>query len=99
MARFDAYPGAGPVKYLLDVQSDHLAALGTRTVIPLIAPGSPLPPFRDLTPILLVNGEACIMMTPQVAALPRRRLGHPQGNLRDQSDDILRALDILLNGF
>jgi hypothetical protein len=39
------------------------------------------------------------MMTPQVAALPRRRLGHPQGNLRDQSDDILRALDILLNGF
>jgi hypothetical protein len=39
------------------------------------------------------------MLTPLMAAVPRRRLGRPLGNLLDQADDITRALGILLTGF
>jgi CcdB protein len=39
------------------------------------------------------------MLTPLMAAVPRKRLGKPSGDLHAQSDDITRALDILLTGF
>jgi toxin CcdB len=99
MARFDYYPGGPAAAWLLDVQSGHLEALPTRMVIPLAAAGSMLPPFRDLTPTLTVEGRAVVMLTPLMAAVPRRRLPQARGNLLAQADDITRALDILLTGF
>jgi hypothetical protein len=39
------------------------------------------------------------MFTHHMAAVPRRDLGRPVANLLDQSDDITRALAILLTGF
>ncbi len=100
MPRFDIYPGRGRTAFLLDVQSDHLEALPTRTVVPL-EPGdkSALPGFRDLTPQLDVAGTPMVMLTPLIAAVPRRLLGKPIGNLLVQADEITRALDILLTGF
>jgi toxin CcdB len=100
MPRFDVYPGRGRALFLLDVQSNHLDVLPTRTVVPL-EPGSggTLPGFRDLTPRLDVAGTPVVMVTPLLAAVPRRLLGKPVANLLDQSDDIIRALDILLTGF
>ncbi|WP_149536808.1 CcdB family protein [Siccirubricoccus phaeus] len=99
MPRFDLYPGRQGVPYLLDVQSDHLERLPTRMVVPLGVPDTTLPPFRDLTPTLLVDGAPHVMLTPLMAAVPRRLLGRPIGNLLDQADDITRALGILLTGF
>ncbi len=99
MSRFDVYAGGRAAAYLLDVQSDHLEPLPTRVVVPLAEPGQALPPFRDLTPTLRVGGQAVVMLTPLMAAVPRRRLGRPLGNLLDQADDITRALGILLTGF
>lgn len=99
MARFDLYAGRQGAAWLLDVQADHLARLPTRMVVPLAPADGTLPAFRDLTPTLLVQGAPHTLLTPLMAALPRRLLGHPVANLLDQADDITRALDILLTGF
>jgi toxin CcdB len=99
MPRFDYYLGGAPATYLLDVQSDHLDGLPTRIVVPLAAPAAALPEFRDLTPVLTVEGRDLVLLTPLMAAVPRKRLGKPRGNLLAQADEITRALDILLTGF
>ena len=99
MPRFDLYrPRAGP-GYLLDVQSDHLHLLPSRVVVPLLAPTTALPAIRDLTPLLVVEGQTFAMMTHFLAAVPRRELGRPVGNLLAEHDAIVCALDILLAGF
>jgi toxin CcdB len=99
MPRFDLYRRAGQPGYLLDVQSNHLDALPTRMVVPLLPPSPALPPLRDLNPPLVVEGETLAMMTHFMAAVPRQALGCPVGNLLAQADDITRALDMLLTGF
>lgn len=98
MARFDVYRRARG-GYLLDVQSDHLYTLPSRMMVPLLPETTAPPPIRDLAPTLHVGEERVVMMTHFMAAVERRGLGKPLANLLDQSDDITRALGILLNGF
>jgi toxin CcdB len=81
------------------VQSDHLHLLPSRLVVPLLPPTTALPPIRDLTPLLVVGSETLARMTHFLAAVPRRELGKPVGNLLSDYDAIVRALDILLTGF
>ena len=99
MARFDVHPRREGDGLLLDVQSDHLYVLPTRMVVPLLPEGDPLPPLRDLNPLLTVRGERLAMMTQYMAAVPTRLLRPAVGNITDQADDITRALGILLEGF
>lgn len=99
MARFDLYRRPDGPGYLVDVQSDHLYALPTRMVVPLLQPGPDLPAIRDLNPMLHVGEELLALMPQYMAALARQELGRPIGNLLDQADDISRALNILLTGF
>lgn len=105
MARFDVYRNAGRLKtnvpYLLDVQSNHIEALATRIVIPLrrldAFPKVPLP--ADLTPILLVEGIACLLDAPQLAAIPKSQLKTPVASLLGEQAAIISALDRLFGGF
>lgn len=99
MPRFDVYRRRGGPGYLLDVQADHLYLLPSRVVVPLLPPTPALPPIRDLTPLLAVEGETLAMMTHFLAAVPKRELGKPVGNLLAEHDAIVRALGILLTGF
>lgn len=99
MPRFDLYRRRGGAGYLLDVQADHLHLLPSRVVVPLLPPTAALPAIRGLTPLLTVEGEALAMMTHFLAAVPRRELGRPVGNLLAEHDAIVRALDMLLTGF
>ena len=99
MARFDLYRRPDGPGYLVDVQSDHLYALPTRIVVPLLPPGPNLPAIRDLNPLLPIGEETCALMPQYMAAPSRRDLGRPIGNLLDQADGITRALNILLTGF
>ncbi|MDO9708716.1 CcdB family protein [Paracraurococcus lichenis] len=99
MSHFRYYPGRGGARYLLDVQSSQLERLATRVVIPLVPLGERFSDIADLNPLLVVEEERLVMMTSLIASVPRRALGAPLGNLLDQSDDITRALGILLNGF
>jgi toxin CcdB len=105
VARFDVYINpssrADITPYLLDVQSDLLDGLDTRTVIPLRAlrhfPKVKL--STRLTPVFVINGEECLLETPKLGAIPTRLLKSPVVSLQAQHDQVLSALDFLFQGF
>lgn len=99
MARFDVHRVSGGQGFLLDVQADHLSALPSRIVVPLLPPSDILPAIRDLNPVLRVAEQDVVMMTHYLTAIPRRELGRAVGNLMEDNDTITRALGLLLTGF
>ena len=101
MARLDVYPlpGSGGRGYVLDVQADLLAHLGTRTVVPLLPVDTVPPPIRDLNPIFVINGATYVLLTQAIATVPGKELGMRVMSLAAEHDQITRALDMLLLGF
>lgn len=89
----------GAVPYLLNVQSDLIEDLGTRVVVPLY-PVSAMKGeiLRTLTPVFEVDGAPYVMMTPQLAGIPRKSLGATVADLSLQRDQIIAALDLLITG-
>ena len=86
--------------FLVDVQSALLEDLQTRVVVPLSKTASlTRKPVSQLTPILQFEGEAYVLMTPELAGVARADLGVASGSLADRRDTILAALDFLLTGF
>jgi toxin CcdB len=105
MAQLDVYPNpdlptAHDIPYLLDIQSGLLHTLPGCVVVPLAHPDSleALPILR-LNPRLEVAGSTVVMLTQELATLPRRMLKQPVTNLSAQRDEILAALDFLFTGF
>ncbi len=99
MARFDVYAGVGAEEgYVVDVQSPLLYDLATRIVIPLLPHDTTLA-VRELNPIVDVGGRSFVLMTQELAAIPRSFLRQPVVSLADRRDDITRALDTLFTGF
>jgi toxin CcdB len=100
VARFDLFrrPRGAP-GYLLQVQSDDLDALETRVVAPLLPPDAVPRPIRDLHPHFEIEGQAYLMASQLLGAIPKRELGPAVGSLATHQDDITRALDVLITGF
>ncbi|SAH97084.1 CcdB protein [Bordetella ansorpii] len=105
MARFDVYPNPGAhaatTPFLLDVQSEHLAGLNTRVVVPLRLLSS-FPDLRlpaDLMPVFQVASQRCFLDMPKLAAIPLRELAAPVDSLRPEQDKIVSALDRLFGAF
>lgn len=97
MARFDVYCGARGKGYLLDCQADILSILSSRVVVPLMpAKASPITP--RLNPVFDIDGEDHIMMTQQIFAIPKERLGRAITDLAGEHLTIIDALDLLLTG-
>ncbi len=105
MARFDVYanPGrhAGTTPYLLDVQSELLEDLETRMVIPLrrLDHFPKVALSNRLTPVFTIEGEACLLETPKMGAVPQRVLKSPVTSLASSQDQITAALDFLFHGY
>ena len=105
MARFDVHrnPGASAttIPFLLNVQSPLLDDLATRIVVPLRKSGTlgvaPTPSL--LMPQFVVEGIACVLDTPQMAAVPSRVLGAAVANLESEHGAVVAALDFLFQGF
>ncbi len=105
MARFDVYRNVSAGKentpYLLDVQADLLDELETRVVIPLRRrdrfAGGRVP--AELMPVVEIEGAACIVETPKLAAVPVRMLGARVGSLAAQRSALVGALDFLFEGY
>ena len=97
MAQFDLHRAA--TGYLLDVQHDLHDHLSTRVVVPLLPAATAPKPSRGLNPAIEVEGEPHLLFPQYLAAVHRRELGRPAGNLATHRDDITRALDLLLTGF
>lgn len=86
--------------YLLVVQSDLIAQLHTRAVVPL----KPLAQQQDktmkiLTPLFDIQGETHVMVTPEIAGVSERILGDRVISLAARREEIMAALDLLLLGF
>lgn len=81
MAQFDVYANINSSSkklypFLVDVQSNLLDSLETRLVIPLILRSNfGNITIKNLTPILLLNEQEFILLTPQIAAINKKHLG------------------------
>jgi len=99
MPRFDVYSGLGVGNgYVVDVQANLLDDLATRVVIPLLPRGAGKV-VQDLNPVVRVDDADYVVMTQELAAVPRSALRRKVGSLADRRDEITRALDVLLVGF
>jgi len=102
MSQFDVYANRGPnsdtIPFLLDVQSDLLAPLRTRVVVPLVAVEAARPMTR-LNPVFRVGGRDVLMSTQEIAGYPIERLIEPVGTLAPRRDEIVAAIDFLIQGF
>jgi toxin CcdB len=96
--RDHVYRNADGFGLLLDVQADVLDDLATRTVVPLLPLDRSPPLVRHLNPTFTVAGEAYVMMTNYLAAIPASELRHEVGSLAHRHADIIAALDFLLTG-
>lgn len=100
MAQFDVYRVAGQaIPFVIDIQSEYLEAADTRVVIPmarLAAYKGKI--FSPLNPIFDVDGTPVMLLTTQIATVPRRILKDRVGALARDRDRIVRAIDTLLLG-
>lgn len=83
--------------YVLDLQSNLLADLGTRLVAPLQHRGSvdPAEIIDELMPVLNIGGEDFVLFTQEAAAYPVKGLGHAIADLSVHSSRLTGALDRL----
>ena len=84
---------------LLDVQSDLLEDLPTRTVIPLSqATALTKNPLGRLTPSIELDSKPYMLLTYQLASIPKAILGPAGADASEHRDTILGALDFLITG-
>ena len=101
MAQFDLHenPKGGAYPLLLDVQSDMLAQLGTRVVVPLMtAKRYGARPITRLNPVVRVKGKEHVMLFQELASVPASMLGEPVASLVSRRADVIAALDLLFTG-
>lgn len=104
MHQFFAYENRNPQSrklypFLLNVQSDLIEETETRVVVPLypLAHGRS-PAMSSLSPVLEIEGNAYVLMTPLIAGLDINRLGQPIADLSHERPAIMAALDLLISG-
>ncbi|TLY73906.1 MAG: plasmid maintenance protein CcdB [Gammaproteobacteria bacterium] len=54
---------------------------------------------RNLTPLIEFDGEAYVLMTPQLAGVARKDLGVLAGSVAEQRQSIVAPIDFLIAGF
>jgi len=104
MAQFDVRLNPNPdsvpaVPYLLEVQSDLLEPVSTRVVVPLALLSERGQPAKYLNPQFEIEGVQVVMVTEQIAGIPKRCLGQRVLSLGVQQDQIMDAIDFLFRGF
>jgi len=99
MVRFSVYKNNDSLGYLLDVQSDILSGLNTRTVVPLERIDDSPKPAAYLNPIFVIENESYVMLTQFIAAIPESELNKRVTNLSEFHSEIMTALDMLFTGF
>jgi toxin CcdB len=84
--------------FLLEVQADFLNSLSTRVVVPLLPVEEVPTPSKMLNPIFLIGTDEVVMATQLLAAVPKAALRIRIGNLSDQHDKVVDAIDFLMQG-
>jgi toxin CcdB len=85
--------------YLVDVQSTLLSDIKTRMVIPLMHKdkiGKGI--IRNLNPIITIKKKDYVLLTQQMAGIPKSQLGSSVCDCLVERHDILSAIDFLITG-
>ena len=98
MARFDVCALRNGEGYVLDVQADILDHLNTRVVVPLLPKKSAPQPANRLNPVVDIDGEAFVMVTQFLAAVPKSELGNTILSMDNSFAEITAALDMVFQG-
>ena len=99
MAQFDVYRNPNPasrnrIPFLLDVQVGLLDALATRIVVPLCRPETiGGKPAERLNPQFEIEGRKLILLTQELAGVPKKALGERAASLAGERAQIIAALD------
>ena len=101
MAQFDVYKNLNKetlkeYPYLLDIQNDLFSNLNTRVVVPLAINFNPI---KHLTPQFIINGDKVTMVTIEMAGVNKNLCSEFVMNLSDKRNEIIDAIDFMLNGF
>jgi toxin CcdB len=103
VARFDVHrTGLRRAPLVVDVQSDLIVDFASRVVIPLLAApeGKSDQYLPGLKPIITIEREAYVLMTTDLAGMPKSQLGPVIANIEaDHRDAVTEALDFLFYGF
>lgn len=99
MARFDVYQNPGGNGFLVDAQADFMSHLNSRLVIPLVPSDIAPTPMKVLNPIFPIENMTYVLLTQQMAAVSIQMLKKPVLNVHDRRDEIVAAIDLLLQGF
>jgi toxin CcdB len=104
MAQFDVHrnPNASQrhqPAFFIVLQSDFVDYLTTRLVAPLydIRTVGNLP--DKLAPTVIVEGREYVVAVPQMAGIPKARLGAKVASLDRHHDALVGAMDFLISGF
>ena len=101
MAQFDVYrnPRRGPYPLLLDVQSDIMAQLATRIVVPLAERGDYEGTAMTRTNLYVtIAAREYVAVMSLLAAIAKSALGPKVGSLANRREDLIRAIDWLVAG-
>jgi toxin CcdB len=98
MARFSVYRAPEGGGYLLDVQADIMRHLNSRVVVPLMPLGNAPKPATSLNPLFVLNDIEHSMVTQFMAAVPTSVLKREIANVAGRRDEIVNAIDLLLQG-
>lgn len=105
MAQFDVWhnpdpASAGRLPYLVELQNDLHDGLDSVLVAPLVAAAHYGRPAIDrLQPAFDFAGERYLVLIPELAGVPRRRLKNKAGQVPAERAALLAALDCLITGF
>lgn len=101
MGQFDVYRNPGKHRefpLVIDVQSDAVARLPTRVVVPLTPAKTYLRPITRLQPRLSIRGIEYVVKTDELAPIPTPLLVRAIHNVSAHRPTLLAALDLLFTG-
>lgn len=104
MAQFDVYrnPNASQPSqpaFFVTLQSDFVDYLGTRLVAPLYRTDTIGTLPGKLAPSVTIDDAEYSIVMPQMAGIPKSRLGAKVTSLDQHRDALIGAVDFLLSGF
>lgn len=99
MDRFSVYPNPSGKGYLINVQADSMSQFNTRMVIPLLPLDEAPKPATTLNPLFEIGGRTYSMVTQYMAAYPVKALKTAAFSAENRHDEIVAAIDLLLQGF
>lgn len=100
MAHLDVHRARAAATYpfVVDVQADIHAKLGSRLVAPMIARSRYTQPLTRLTPIVTIRDAEYVVLVPSLAAVPSVSLGEIVGSLASHRVELIAAIDLLVTG-